>query len=79
MGLAVLVRENARNRSTGVRNFRFGLDPRFAFFGLRSGVVGIGAIAGLITNNIQHSIDYFIRPIENSILPVDGRVGPVFL
>jgi len=32
MGLAVLVRENARNRSTGVRNFRFGLDPRFAFF-----------------------------------------------
>ena len=32
MGLAVLVRENARNRSTGVRNFRFGLDPGFAFF-----------------------------------------------
>ncbi len=32
MGLAVLVRENARNRSTCVLNFRFGLDPGFAFF-----------------------------------------------
>jgi hypothetical protein len=37
MGLAVLVRENARNRSTGVRNFRFGLDLGFAFLGLGFG------------------------------------------
>ena len=79
MGLAVLVRENTLISSTGGRNFRFGLDLGFAFLGLRFGVIGIGVIAGLITNDFQHSIDYFIRPIENSILPVDGRVGPVFL